>query len=500
MRKDIALFASICLKETVFDRTPDFHKEIYDALDSKSDEDRKILIVVPRGHGKSTVAGKIYTLHTALYATKPEIIVVVSKTQGHAISLLDWTKEKLESKAIQFWFGDFGSKTSKTWAEEKIALKNNVMLKALGTGQQVRGVTHSDARPTIIVLDDPEDDKNTLTEESMAKNLDWLLGEARFALEPKSGKLVVIGTVIREGCIVKVLENAPGWRKIWKKAIVDFERKEVLWPERFPFEALMKEKREYEAIGKGDQWAREMQNELLSNKEQIFKPEDIDDFKYKGTFSLVPNRPWGLIEVGQRKIPVNVFMGVDPASSLSKRADYTVIFLVGMCAKGHLYEIKCHRERMQPMQAGQKILSYGDIYRPISGKVESVAFQEMLRQYVHEEMMKRTSDGGHWISGLDAKVTPRGEKKTSRIEGLQHYFMTHRVHLLEGGNEDFYRELIQFPRSSHDDTLDGFYYAVMGAYPCDVAEYSGDAPPVERKVATAYDWQTGFPVESGDGY
>lgn len=498
MRKDIALFASICLKETVFERTPDLHKEVYDSLQSKSDDMRKILAVLPRGHGKTTIAGKIFPLHTALYATKPEIIVLVSKTQGHAKRLLRWVKEKLNSKAVQFWFGDYSSETAKSWASDEIILKNNVMIVALGMGQQIRGITHSDARPTIIILDDPEDDENTRTEESMSNNLDWLLGEADYALDPHTGKLIVIGTTIRDGCMVMRLRASSGWHTIWKPAITNFERQEVLWPERFSFVSLMNDKRNKESIGKGNQWAREMQLEIQSNIEQIFKPDDIKPFEYNGTFKLVENRPWGLVEIGTRKIPVNVFMGVDPASSLSKRADNSVVFPIGMCAKGHIYCLPYFRDRIQPMQLGAKIIDMGELYRPIRARVESVQFQEMLRQYVYDEMRKRALDGGHWISGLDQKVLPRGEK-TARLEGMQHYFMTHRVHLLEG-QEDFYRELTTFPRGTHDDTLDGFYLAVMGAYPCDVPEYSGDAPPTTARKSVAYDWQTGFPVEDGDRY
>lgn len=496
MRKDIALFASICVKDAVTKRTPDLHKRVYAALQSKSPDMRKILAVLPRGHGKTTIAGKIFPLHTALYATKPEIIVLVSKTQGHAKRLLRWVKEKLESRAVQFWFGNYGAETAKSWASDEIILKNNVMLIALGMGQQIRGITHSDARPTIIILDDPEDDVNTRTEESMSNNLDWLLGEAYYALDPDSGKLVVIGTTIREGCIVLRMRDNLGWHTIWEPAITNFERQEVLWPEVKSFKTLMAEKAEMEAARKGNQWAREMMLEIQSTIEQIFKPEDIDPFKYKGTFTLVENRPWGLVEIGERKIPVNVFMGVDPASSLSKRADNSVIFPIGMCAKGHIYCLPYFRDRIQPMQLGAKIIDMGEMYRPIRARVESVQFQEMLRQYVYDEMRKRALDGGHWISGLDQKVLPRGEK-TARLEGMQHYFMTHRVHLLEG-QDDFYRELTTFPRGTHDDTLDGFYLAVMGAFPCDVPEYSGDSPPVEQKKQTAIDWQTGFPVVDGE--
>lgn len=493
MRQNINLFASICLKETVFERTPEFHSEVYHALQGRGPEFRKVLTVLPRGHAKTTIAGKIYPLHTALFAQKPEIIVLVSKTQGHAKRLLRWIKDKLNSDTLRYWFGDYGESTARSWASDEIILKNNVMFVALGMGQQIRGITHSDARPTIIVVDDPEDDENTRTEESMSNNLDWLLGEADYALDPHTGKLIVIGTTIRDGCMVLRLREASGWHVIWKPAITNFERREVLWPERFPFDRLMADKRDKESVGKGNQWAREMQLEIMSSVEQIFRPDDIDPFFYNGEFEALPNRPWGILKIGDRKIPVNVFMGVDPASSLSKRADYSVVFPIGMCAKGHIWCLPYHRERMQPMQLGEKILKMGDQYRPIKANVESVQFQEMLRQYVYDEMRKKADAGGFWIAGLDAKNLPRGEK-TQRLEGMQHYFTTHRVHLLEGMN-DFRQELVGFPRSAHDDTLDAFFLAVKGAYPCDQAEFAGDSAPEPAKFAYEIDWQTGVPDE-----
>lgn len=496
MERDVSLFAQICLKETVSDSIPPIHKRIYAAAEDPNIP--KLLAALPRRHGKSTILGQIKPLHYALHAKKPEIIVITSKTQSHASRLLNWIKSKLETDAIKYWYGDFGEATALVWTKSEIVLKNNVMIIALGMGQQIRGIKHLDARIGLLVCDDMEDKENTKTLESMEANLDWMIAEAEYAVDHRYGKILVIGTPIRDGCLIYQLRDSPDYHTIWEPAIQDMDRKIVLWPERESFEALMKDRAAKKAIGRLAKWSREMQLEIVPSGDQLFQPDDINPFRWTGTYRMVPGKPYGLIEMGERKIPVNVFMGVDPASSISERADYSVIMVIGVCSKGHIYIIDYFRDRVQPLALSEKILEYGEKYQPIRASVESVQFQEMLRQTVYEEMRKRHARGGHWISGLDEKVLPRRDK-TSRIEALQPWFARHMVHLREGRHEELYRELTSFPRVQHDDTLDGLELAMKRMRPCGEDEYKGDKMPVREqdRMVERIDWMTGFREPAG---
>ena len=45
-------------------------------------------------------------------------------------------------------------------------------------------------RPTLIIVDDPEDENNTKTAEAMESNLRWLLQSAVPSLDPLKGKIL----------------------------------------------------------------------------------------------------------------------------------------------------------------------------------------------------------------------------------------------------------------------------------------------------------------------
>ena len=87
-------------------------------------------------------------------------------------------------------------------------LKDGSMIICKGTGQQLRGIKHGNQRPTLIIVDDPEDENNTKTSESMEANLRWLLQSAVPSLDPKKGRIAIIGTPIHQRCMVEAYDTS----------------------------------------------------------------------------------------------------------------------------------------------------------------------------------------------------------------------------------------------------------------------------------------------------
>jgi len=174
------------------------------------------------------------------------------------------------------------------------------------------------------------------------------------------------------------------------------------------------------------------------------------------TFNAAKDAFLHIVEQGDKKVvPVNTFMGVDPASSTRQTADYSVIFPIAVDELMNIYCLPYFRRRVTPMILADNILSYYKTYLPRKVNIETTGYQEMLRDYLRNQEL--------YIPGLEVKNQPR-TNKSGRLESMEPMFRSGKVHLLSGMQE-FIDELLMFPRSKHDDVMDAFYYATRRIYP-----------------------------------
>ena len=492
MSKDMELFGKTLLPNTFYQKTPDFHKEIYKVFEDINIP--RVLIVAPRGHGKSSVTGLVLALHHIFFGKDSfegrKNILLISKTQGHAKGLLNSIKENLEANSnVHYFFGKYDESNSKRWRDDQVILKNDTQITAIGTGQQLRGTKHGNTRPTLIIVDDPEDENNTKTLDAMNANFDWLLGGALPAVDdPETSKAVVIGTVVNKYCIVNRLkdmnlESKNSFKKLWYKAIQD-DGKTVLWKERRSLQWLLDERKAYTVVGKASLWYMEYQNEVVAPETQPFKEEYIKYHNYKLNsfpkyhYAEVENRTTG------KRIPVNVYMGIDPASSIESTADYSAICVLAMDHAKNVYIIDFFHNRVHPMDLAETIVKYNTKYSPNGVNIETVGYQEMLRDYFRYNKI--------YISGLERKNQPR-TPKSKRILSFQPHFAGG-VIWLDNGMDDFVSELIQYnpeKKNNQDDMLDSFYYAFKDARPPSKTEAVENYEDFEKEKAKVryFDWR-----------
>jgi hypothetical protein len=107
------------------------------------------------------------------------------------------------------------------------------------------------------------------------------------------------------------------------------------------------------------------------------------------------------------------------------------------------------------MQGANKIIEMYKQLKPNLTQIETVGFQEMLRDYIRST--------GIAIPGIEIDNKPRNSK-SSRLESLQPTFARKKVYL-KRNMKDFEDELLIYPRGKHEDTIDGFYYANKNVYP-----------------------------------
>ena len=459
---ELEFLGRVISPQTYYLPTPPFHKEIDEVfMDSSIIQS---VIEAPRDSAKSTKAvNKI--IHHVTFDKGDKLVVIQSKTRPEAINRLTKIKNILEySDPYKELFGYCGEQTADVWREDKITTiigGYRVTIKALGTGMMVRGALEDDTRITLYILDDPDDENSCITKEQMEKNFDRFLGGVA-GLDRRNGRVIVIGTPIREGCIVERLRGATGWTTLHYKCTVNAETHEVLWPEKYTWEWLQTKKTELTELGKLSKYYSEYECEIMGDEDRLFK-----NFKYwDGDFELRDGKPFLIIkklnkiELPEPKIiPVNVFIGIDPASSTKHTADFSVTFPIAYDVDENIYVLDYYRRRVNPMTHAEQIIESFKQLKPTRAHPETVAYQEFLRVYLRQRMIEEDI----YIPGLETKITPRTEK-SARLDTLQPFFGRGRVHIKEGQTalED---ELRMYPRGRNDDLMDGLFFATMKLFP-----------------------------------
>jgi len=446
------MFGKVIMPNMFSAASPDFHYQIADTL--VDDELKQVNIIAPRGHAKSSIVGGVYPLYHIMNHSGAKLIVLVSRTQDHAIKLLGTIKDTIEySESFRQIYGYWGQHSARQWAKSEIELKDNSMIICKGTGQQLRGIKVGSQRPTLIIVDDPEDENNTKTAEAMEQNLRWLLQSAVPSLDPQKGKIIVIGTPQHQRCMVEILKEMKGWKNM--HFAPNLETNTALWEQWQPIKKLVQKKEELDSIGRSSVFYREYMCQIVGDEDQLFKQEYIQYHDYKLKIDKDNNH---YLEDGENEFPVNVFMGVDPASSVRKTADYSVIMPIAVDENNNRYILQYYRQRATPMQLAESIIEYFKLFKPVKVRVESVGYQEMLREYLRQ----RCDEEKLFISGLEIKESPR-TSKSSRLETMQPYFAQKKMYILKT-MEELKDELLLYPRGKHDDLLDGLFYAMKKCY------------------------------------
>tara|TARA_R110002020_G_scaffold23434_4_gene77925 strand:+ start:5207 stop:6700 length:1494 start_codon:yes stop_codon:yes gene_type:complete len=479
--KNMALFGRICFPTALHKEIPPFHHDIYKNLASPNVS--RAAIAAPRGTAKSTTTSLIYPLWKSAFKRSDEdlFVVIISESQAQSINFLSRIKYHLNnSEKYRELFGDLGASTAKRWTNTDIVLANGTRIVAVGTGQRVRGFIEGDTRPNLIIVDDFESELNAYTVEARVKNRRWMT-EAVIPSLSDDGKIVMIGTVISEDCFLYWVKDSSAWNVLWY-AITD-ENGVSIWPERFPKKRIAQIEEEYRSVGNVNGFYQEYMNIAQSPENAPFKPEWMKLHHYD--YEIKEGQGCMVRTVGEEEtvIPVEVYGGVDPASSLSMRADFFVVAMIGVDAEGNHYAIDVFRERISPEKQPSKIIEMYKKYRPRRVKIETVGYQEALRTAVRELMKKDDL----YIPGLEKGVKPRN-RKSERLLSLIPMFAKG-CFFWRPQDLESQKEFMAYPKGKHDDIMDAIWTALDGSKPCRKVKWekSEENTSIKKKIL---DWMT----------
>ncbi len=218
-------------------------------------------------------------------------------------------------------------------------------------------------------------------------------------------------------------------------------------------------------------------NQPQSPEDAPFKPEYMRT--YSGDVIEEENR-WYLDFDGKKRL-LTVFMGVDLASSLGMRSDYTVLATIGKDAYGNEYLLDIVRSKCNPALHPDMIIESFKKWHHQGVYIESVAYQESCRQHVRAKIHEL----GIHIPGIERKITHR-TSKSERLISLVPLFAQGRFHF-RGGDLEAQREFLAFPKGKNDDLLDAIWLASNYGYkPIQKEIKEGDS--LKNKVSKKLGW------------
>ena len=475
--------------------TPPFHREVGQMLTNRATQ--QLALILPRDHAKSTLAATaiLWRFLFNLPDEEPEFIAWVGEAQDQAIDNISWIQNHIETNpAIHYYFGDM---QGSIWRKNEVVLRNGCRMIGKGASQRLRGKKQFSTRYTGIVLDDFESELNTKTPDARLNMKNWVTAAVYPAIDfDKKGFLWCNGTVVHwDSFLNNILTGYQSAKKhgedyTWdvysKKAIEDGE---PIWESRWSMDKLNERKQFYIDSGTPSKFYQEYMNQARSPDDQVFSEEDINESLYKGVCRWDEEKGSWYIKNNDGNAYVNIFIGVDPASSISDHRDYSVIMVVGVTDEHDYYVIDYWKHRSLPMDCAEEIFKMFKKYTPVRRiNIETIAYQEMLRDYVMRESKKR----GLFLPGIEMGIKGYTQKKKERLfEGLQPLFKQRAVHLKKN-DIDFIDELLDFPKGAHDDMIDAFWLATQ--YTKGHQKPGGfhkDKDKKKKAGARFYNWMTG---------
>lgn len=318
-----------------------------------------------------------------------------------------------------------------------------VRMEAYGKGSSIRGLLWGDKRPDIIVIDDPQDVEDSLSDTVQTNDYDWFLSDAYFL--GKRTRIFMIGNNLGEKCLIEQVINNKDLLKFNALRIpVMNENGESNWAERFPVEEILEEKEAWRALGKLDIWEREKMCIAISPERQTFKKEY---FMYYAPTEL-------------KLEDCSIYTTVDLAISQKESADYTVVCTVAVNSDNKWFILDIDFDRYDPSQTIDAIFRAVQKYKPLYVGVEKVAYQASVKHYLEKEMPKRNI----WFTVKDLEASSR---KELRIATLQPRFKSGSVWFPMGAKflTELESELQSFPKGLHDDLIDALAYISQIALP-----------------------------------
>lgn len=393
------------------------------------DEYDKLNIICPRGFAKTTIFDLAISIWLVCYK-KSKFTLIGAKKDDDATQFVDSIKKVFnENQRIISTFGKLIDKKKFKVNANEIEFTNGMYIRAVGSASSVRGANFKGIRPTTVIADDYQDEKDILTEETIEKKYNrWTkeieqVGDKAVYRKGKkikaATKIVSIGTVLHIDCLMSRLSRNRDYHTILKRAIILEEGQTVddifnsdLWRKckKIYFnDSLEDSKKEAEKYYK--QHEEEMRfNVLWGEKWDCFKDLAIPYWENRLSFmSELMNdatsigEKWfkSILTKSKEEIEEHKFIKtmfcIDPASTTKKKSDFTAMVVGSLATNGFKYMRELVLDKLEFNDYCQKVIdvliAYPDITHVYIEKntyqgADVVKIKELISK--HPILKKRT--------------------------------------------------------------------------------------------------------------
>lgn len=391
-----------------------------------SGETKKLAIITPPRHGKSTL-GNVMLPAFALGRDPRETIITISYGSDLAEGFGRRVRNILSDPAFQELFP-----ACKLSPDSQAAYRFEVMgggeFSAVGRGGPITGRGAS-----LLILDDLLKDQGEANSETICRSIiEWLESVCFTRLTP-GGRVLAIATRWSEKDPMGWLAAQAGWTVLHLPALAEpsdpLGRKigEALWPSHYPVEALEKIRRDvgsrvFQCLYQGNTSAA--QGTIF--KRDWFRHYQQPPEKFK-----------------------RIIQSWDTSFKTGKQNDPSVCFTIGEAENG-FYVLARFKDKIEFPELKRKVAELADAWRPHEIYIEDAASGQSLVQ----ELKISTS-----FPIIPIKIDRDKETRASAVTG---YFESGRVFFPEGATwtADLEDELASFPGGLHDDQVDALSQAL----------------------------------------
>ena len=456
LANDKELFAKVIMGHIVKE-VPPYQREIYKALGDP--RIKNLCVIVYRGGAKSTLGHTIDTTHD-ICTMKSPFTLFISETVDQASADLISVQDELESNDLIKSL--YGSLAGNVWNKESMEAANGCYVMCRGTGSKIRGLKWKNQRPTKIKLDDTESESNTMTEKQRKTYTNWLFTNILRAGMPKETYIQFFGTIVHPKAFLAEAKNMPmfkGHDGFYLEVPVESNGIPA-WPSMYSMEWIKDEREQYRRHNKLPLFMQEMYHIPHTDGKANLNVAMITEMgaKYMNTAGI------NYLMHGDKKIPINVYMGVDPADTENESSDDTVITTIGVMPSKAGYGLKqivildIRNVKYTPSKVVAEICDACQAFSPKLITFETQGGRAAYIDLLRLEMKRR----GRFYGIMPFKSN---QSKTNKwLNGLEPYInQGHVSYLPSTANINVLTSQLESYNSEtrdHDDTVDGLFLAI----------------------------------------
>jgi hypothetical protein len=447
----------------------DFHGPLFARLDRMHERrGTRDAVIAPRNGAKSTIETLAYPLRCALEGWEPYTLILSDSTP-QANELLGHIRRELETNPALADRYPHAAGVGPVWRVNRLQLRNGAVLEALGRGSRVRGRRSRQHRPSLVILDDVQSNRDVISPTLRRTAWDWVTREVVPAGDAGTNFLSVGSALHSEAVAVRV-GNLPGWTASTYKAVHEWPDRLDLWGEweRLATNVADPARKETAAAfyaanrGEMDRGARVYWDAKWPLAELMLKRAEIGPAAFDGEYQGVPN-------LGGRSVwpaeywddapgkpfwfdrwPADLVckvVSLDPSGG-GVAGDYQAVGLVGIDRLGDLW-LDCDLFRDHPQAMVARTVRHAREWGPFTIVAEQNSTLGLLRAEFEDQIKGKPLP-------CDVEYVTNTDKKEDRIlDAVGKYLTRRRVHVRRTrGGQALAEQGRQWPHADHDDALD----------------------------------------------